>query len=59
MINYNSMTKLKTTKFFIIGSRMIINNKKQMDYKLTNLKRKDTNTHSLKKREKNEEKNDC
>ena len=53
------MTKLKTTKFFIIGSRMIINNKKQMDYKLTNLKRKDTNTHSLKKREKNEEKNDC
>jgi len=53
------MTKLKTTKFFIIGSRMIINNKKQMDYKLTNLKRKDTNTHSLKKRENNEEKNDC
>jgi len=59
MINYNLMTKLKKTNFFIIRSRMIINNKKQMDYKLTNLKKKDTNTHSLKKREKNEEKNDC
>ena len=40
MINYNLMTKLKKTNFFIIRSRMIINNKKQMDYKLTNLKKK-------------------
>jgi hypothetical protein len=40
MTNCNPMTKLKTTKFFIIGSRMIINNKKQIDYELTNLKKK-------------------